>query len=88
VKALTQPVEKALAESLSKASAAVEAAVKDQAWDKALATIATLQKPVADFFTGVMVNDPDEKIRAARVGLLKDVRGAVLNVADFSAFQG
>jgi glycyl-tRNA synthetase beta subunit len=35
-----------------------------------------------------MVNDPDLKVRAARVGLLRDVRGVVLNVADFSAFQG
>jgi glycyl-tRNA synthetase beta chain len=86
--ALAQPVEKALVEALSKASATVKTAVKDQAWDKALGTIATLQKPVADFFTGVMVNDPDPKVRAGRVGLLRDVRGVVLNVADFSAFQG
>ncbi|HEX2612362.1 MAG TPA: glycine--tRNA ligase subunit beta [Fibrobacteria bacterium] len=86
--ALAQPVEKALVEALSKASAAVDAAVKNQAWDKALGTIATLQKPVADLFTGVMVNDPDAKVRAGRVGLLREVRGVVLNVADFSAFQG
>jgi len=86
--ALAQPVEKALVDALSKASAAVETAVKDQAWDTALGTIASLQKPVADFFTGVMVNDPDAAIRAARVGLLRDVRAVVLNVADFSAFQG
>ncbi len=85
---LTAPAEQALVAALAQAAAAVEHAVKDQAWDKALETIATLQKPVADFFTAVMVNDPDAAIRAARVGLLRDVRGVVLNVADFSAFQG
>src|SRR5690606_14512091 len=87
-KVLAQDVEKGLVAALSTATTAVETAVKDQAWDKALGAIASLQKPVADFFTGVMVNDPDAAIRAARVGLLRDVRGVVLHVADFSAFQG
>jgi glycyl-tRNA synthetase beta chain len=84
----THPVEKALYKALETASVSVNAAVATGDWDKALTAVATLQKPVADFFTGIMVNDPDPKVRELRQTLVASVRGVVLNVADFSAFQG
>ncbi len=84
---LGHPSEKNLLHGLGKAEAAVQAAVKSQAWDKALAAIATLQTPVAELFTAVMVNDPDPEIKRNRQALLQMVREVVLEVADFSAFQ-
>jgi glycyl-tRNA synthetase len=82
------PTEAALIDALKQTRAIVDAAVKSQSWDKALAAIATIQKPVADLFVAVMVNDPDAAIRANRQAILAAVREVVLNVADFSAFQG
>jgi glycyl-tRNA synthetase beta chain len=82
------PTETALIEAVSAAGETVAAAVQSQSWDKALEAIATLQKPVADLFVAVMVNDPDETVRANRQAILASVRSVVLNVADFSAFQG
>jgi glycyl-tRNA synthetase beta chain len=85
--ALAQPSEKALHEALGKTEAVVRSAVQNQAWDKALSAIASLQKPVAELFTAVMVNDPDPVLRKNRQALLWSVREVVLEVADFSAFQ-
>ena len=82
------PTEAALIDSLKQTRSIVDAAVKSQSWEKALAAIATIQKPVADLFVAVMVNDPDAGIRANRQAILASVREVVLNVADFSAFQG
>ncbi len=85
---LNHPAEIALSEALKAAWATVNAAVANGDWDKALKAVATLQKPVAGFFTDLMINDPDPKVREARQTLVASVRGVVLNVADFSAFQG
>ena len=38
--------------------------------------------------TPVIVNDPDEKKREARLNLLARIRGAVHRVADFSRIEG
>jgi glycyl-tRNA synthetase beta chain len=84
---LTHPAEKNLLQNLGKAGASVQEAVQSQAWDKALAAIATLQTPVAELFVAVMVNDPDLEVRKNRQALLRAVRDVVLEVADFSAFQ-
>ena len=82
-----QPSEKKLVQVLEQARKAVNTAVNDQAWDKALAEIAKLQAPVAELFVAVMVNDPDLEVRKNRHALLQAVREVVLEVADFSAFQ-
>jgi glycyl-tRNA synthetase beta subunit len=49
--------------------------------------IAGLNKPVADLFVAVMVNDPDETVRKFRHALLRNVLGTARKVADFGAFQ-
>ncbi len=84
---LGHPTEKKLLQILEQARTAVNTAVKDQAWDKALAEIAKLQTPVAELFSAVMVNDPDLEVRKNRQALLMAVRDVVLEVADFAAFQ-
>jgi len=52
------------------------------------AALASLRAPIDAFFDGVMVNDPDEAVRAYRLGLLSRFTGAVHGVADFSKIEG
>lgn len=44
-------------------------------------------KPLAKFFDSVMVNDPDESLKANRLALLMHIRGLYEHVADFSLVQ-
>lgn len=67
-----------------KAAAAIEA----EDFEGAMAALATLRAPIDAFFDGVMVNDPDEKKRAFRLGMLARFRDAVHRVADFSKIEG
>lgn len=61
-------------------------AVRD--FSAAVASIAS-GKPIIDsFFETVMVNDPDETKRIARLRLLERVRDAALRIADFSKVEG
>ena len=53
-----------------------------------MAALASLRAPIDAFFDGVMVNDPDETVRAYRLGLLSRFTGAVHGVADFSKIEG
>jgi glycyl-tRNA synthetase beta chain len=47
-----------------------------------------LREPVDSFFEKVLVNDPDEKIRANRLALLSEMRKATARVAAFSQIAG
>ncbi|MCD6025178.1 MAG: glycyl-tRNA synthetase beta chain, partial [Fibrobacteria bacterium] len=84
---LAHPAEKALFKAWQDADLKVGAAVADQSWEAALDVIAGLNKPVADLFVAVMVNDPDETVRKFRHALLRNVLGTARKVADFGAFQ-
>ena len=55
---------------------------------QAMSVLATLRAPIDQFFTDVMVNDPDSAIRAFRLGLLARFRDAMQRVADFSKIEG
>jgi glycyl-tRNA synthetase beta chain len=63
-------------------------AVKDEAFEGAMAALATLRAPIDAFFDTVMVNDADPAKRTTRLALLARVRDAVHNVADFSKITG
>ena len=67
---------------------AASAAVADERFTDAMAALASLRAPIDAFFDGVMVNDPDEAVRAYRLGLLSRFTGAVHGVADFSKIEG
>jgi glycyl-tRNA synthetase beta chain len=43
-----------------------------------------LQPPVAKFFDDVLVMAEDERVRAARLGLVAALRGLILDIADIS----
>ena len=78
----------ALLAALDAAEPAASAAVVDERFTDAMAALASLRAPIDAFFDGVMVNDPDEAVRAYRLGLLSRFTGAVHGVADFSKIEG
>ncbi|MBU7588527.1 MAG: glycine--tRNA ligase subunit beta [Sphingopyxis terrae] len=78
----------ALLAALDAAEPAASAAVADERFTDAMAALASLRAPIDAFFDGVMVNDPDEAVRAYRLGLLSRFTGAVHGVADFSKIDG
>jgi glycyl-tRNA synthetase beta chain len=82
------PAEAALLAALDAAEPAAAAAVADERFTDAMAALASLRAPIDAFFEGVMVNDPDEAVRAYRLGLLSRFTGAVHGVADFSKIEG
>ncbi len=52
---------------------------------KALETLEVFAQPLEEFFTQVMVNVPDEKIRTNRLALLTSVRAKLTALADITA---
>ncbi|MDK2761342.1 MAG: glycine--tRNA ligase subunit beta [Sphingopyxis sp.] len=88
--AATPPTEAdaALLAALDAAEPAASAAVEGERFTDAMAALASLRAPIDAFFEGVMVNDPDDSIRAYRLGLLSRFTGAVHGVADFSKIEG
>jgi glycyl-tRNA synthetase beta chain len=81
-------VDRALLAALDTAEPAARNAVEEERFTDAMAALASLRAPIDAFFDGVMVNDPDEAVRAYRLGLLARFTGAVHGVADFSKIEG
>jgi glycyl-tRNA synthetase beta chain len=81
-------VEAALQSALDTAELLASAAIAAEDFEAAMAALASLRAPIDAFFEGVMVNDPDPAIRAARQALLARFRDAVHKVADFSKIEG
>jgi glycyl-tRNA synthetase beta chain len=82
------PEEKALIAALDKAEPKASAAIDKEDFTSAMAALATLRKPIDDFFDHVTVNDPDAAKRERRLNLLMRFRDAVNQVADFSRIEG
>ncbi|MEQ8310414.1 MAG: glycine--tRNA ligase subunit beta [Sphingopyxis sp.] len=80
-------MDKALLAALDAAEPAAAAAVAEERFTDAMAALASLRAPIDAFFDGVMVNDPDEAVRAYRLGLLSRFTAAVHGVADFSKIE-
>jgi glycyl-tRNA synthetase beta chain len=80
--------EQALIAALEKAGPKAAAAVDKEDFTGAMAALATLRKPIDDFFDHVTVNDPDPAKRERRLNLLMRFRDAVNQVADFSRIEG
>jgi glycyl-tRNA synthetase beta chain len=82
------PEEKALIAALDKAEPKATAAVDKEDFTGAMAALASLRRPIDDFFDHVTVNDPDSAKRERRLNLLMRFRDAVNRVADFSKIEG
>jgi glycyl-tRNA synthetase beta chain len=85
---LTEPQEQALAAAIDAAIPAATKAIEAEDFAAAMAALAQLRAPVDAFFDNVLVNAPDERVRANRLRLLNRIRQATLAVADFSKVAG
>ncbi|MDG6079552.1 glycine--tRNA ligase subunit beta [Erythrobacter litoralis] len=83
-----EPAEKALIEALDEAEPQAQKAIAHEDFEGAMAALASLRKPIDDFFTDVTVNADDDNKRRHRLDLLARFRAAVHNVADFSRVEG
>ena len=81
---LTEPAEKALAAAIASGAPTIRAAVERGDYREAFASVASLQPAVAKFFDDVLVMADDERVRAARLGLVASLRGLILDIADIS----
>ena len=82
------PQEKSLVAALDKAEPKASVAIETEDFTAAMAALASLRKPIDDFFDHVTVNDPDPAKRERRLNLLMRFRDAVNRVADFSRIEG
>ncbi len=82
------PEETALINALDSAEPQAAAAIEREDFEGAMAALALLRAPIDAFFDKVIVNDPDEEKRLARLAMLARVRDAVHQVADFSRIEG
>jgi len=80
--------EQALVAALHTAQPNASAAIEAEDFTSAMAALASLRKPIDDFFDHVTVNDPDKAKRERRLNLLTRFRDAVNKVADFSKIEG
>ena len=81
---LTEPAEKALAAAIASGAPTIRAAVERGDYREAFASVASLQPAVAKFFDDVLVMAEDERLRAARLGLVATLRDLILDIADIS----
>jgi glycyl-tRNA synthetase beta chain len=82
------PQEKALIKTLNAAEPKALAAIEQEDFTTAMAALASLRRPIDQFFDHVTVNDPDPGKRERRLNLLMSFRDAVNRVADFSKIEG
>jgi glycyl-tRNA synthetase beta chain len=80
--------EQALIAVLDVAEPKASVAVHAEDFTSAMTALASLRRPIDDFFDHVTVNDPDAAKRERRLNLLMRFRDAVNRVADFSKIEG
>ena len=83
-----QPAERALLEAVNKIGPAAKTAVEKEQFETAMTALAGLRAPLDLFFEQVLVNDPNQSVRANRLLLLTQIRDALNGVADFSKIEG
>jgi glycyl-tRNA synthetase beta chain len=82
--ALTEESEKTLANEIPSVAAKVRELRTEKNYCPALVEISRLRKPVDLFFDKVMVMVDDERVRANRLALLRDLLNEFSTIADFS----
>ena len=82
------PEEFALTDALERAEPLAEVALFGEDFSGAMTALASLRAPIDAFFEAVIVNDPDDSVRARRLNVLARFRDAVHRVADFSRIEG
>ncbi|MFZ2872228.1 glycine--tRNA ligase subunit beta [Zavarzinia sp.] len=80
--------EKALGARLDEAMPLALAALRKEGFAECMQALALLRNPVDAFFEKVTVNADDVALRANRLKLLAEIRGALDGIADFSRIEG
>jgi glycyl-tRNA synthetase beta chain len=87
--ALLQPgAERSLHAALLQHRPTVEAALARADYGGAFTVLARLRPEIDAFFDGVMVNDPDARLRNNRLALLGELRALFTRIADLSRLPG
>jgi glycyl-tRNA synthetase beta chain len=86
--AFRQPEEKNLYQRLNAMRASLEVYFATEYFDRAMGRLATLRRPVDEFFDRVTVNADEPELRANRLRLLSRIRSTMNQVADFSQIEG
>jgi glycyl-tRNA synthetase beta chain len=81
---LTEPAEQALAAAIAERGPVIRSAAAKGDYREAFTAIGALQPTVAKFFDDVLVMAEDERLRAARLGLVATLRDLILEIADIS----
>ncbi len=84
---LSEPAEQSLYASVLQAQTGVKPMLEQADYTQVLQTLASLDKPLTQFFDNVMVNSEDAALKNNRLALLKQVRALFLTVADISELQ-
>ena len=82
--ALAEEVEKQLATAIPETASAVRKLREEKDYAAALTHISRLRQPVDTFFDKVMVMVDEERVRANRLALLRDLLSEFSTIADFS----
>jgi len=80
--------ERDLLNALREAQERAGRAIETEDFASAMEFLSQLRGPVDRFFENVMVNAEDEKVRANRLALMRNIRDATATVADFSEIAG
>jgi glycyl-tRNA synthetase beta chain len=83
-----QPEEVALYQCLNGMSTTLESLLAHEHFDRAMLRLATLRRPVDEFFDKVTVNTEETRLRENRLRLLSAIRATMNRVADFSQIEG
>jgi glycyl-tRNA synthetase beta chain len=81
---LKEAAEKELVAQLADTQKQLDKQLQQQNYSQALAELASLEKPVDNFFTDVMIMAEDAKIRDNRLAILNQLRNLFTAVADIS----
>lgn len=84
---LTKPAERALYDEVVRLEPGVREALDSNDWKGLTARLAELSPVVSAFFDDVMVMDPDERVRANRLGLLRRCNALFEEVGDLGALK-
>ena len=85
---LREDAEKKLFAAVNQAEKEAGEAIEKEDFSAAMRALSVLREPVDSFFEAVLVNVPDENVRANRLALLQRIRAATDRVADFSRIGG
>ncbi len=81
---LLDPAELALAQAVASCNTVVSPLLEQRRYTEALTQLASLRKPVDEFFDQVMVMAENSEVRNNRLALLKTLQNLFLNIADIS----